>query len=263
MSFVFSSLGCRLTAASVLALLTAGCSGSDRIPLADIGGPQRGDVLVGKVDARRDGRVLIGRVGDVSPEPVAYASPNAPANGGTAGIDYLNTPNLAAAAPVQPVTSDGDGMADVAQSQSAMVIPEGGVNIDGELGLSDGASGDAVADGYRETAGVQPQIVTQGGAMAIAEGTTAQPVVDGIGFDEPTEIVTGPRGPVQPALAGGGQEMQVAEQVSDEGGILPLSADNGNSGMGDVVPVTPRRVAAAPAPATKDCSLYLDKRNCR
>jgi hypothetical protein len=85
-------------------------------------------------------------------------------------------------------------------------------------------------------------------------------VVDGIGFDEPTEIVTGPSGP-QPAV----QETQVAEQIPEEGGILPLSADSGNSGMSDPVPVSNRGVAAAPsrAPAGKDCSLYLDKRNCR
>ncbi len=257
MSFAFSSLGCRLMAASVLALFTAGCSGSDRIPLADIGGPQRGDVLVGKVDAKRDGRVLVGRVGQVSPEAVAYAPPSAPANGGSAGIDYLDTPNLASAAPVEPVTSDDS------QSQTAMAIPEGGVNIDGELGVAD-PSGVAVAEGYGETVGVQPQIVTQGGAMAIAEGTTAQPVVDGIGFDEPTEIVTGPRGPVEPAAAAGVQQTEVAEETGQDGGILPLSVDSGTSGMGDAPPVAPRRVAAASAPpVTKDCSLYLDKRNCR
>jgi hypothetical protein len=264
MSIVFSALGCRVTAASILALLTAGCSGSDRIPLADIGGPQRGDVLVGKVDARRDGRVLIGRVGEVAPEAVAYAPPLAPANGGSAGIDYLDTPNLASAnaAPVQPV------MSGQSQSQAAMVIPEGGVNIDGALGVADtsgDASGDAVAEGYGETLGVQPQIVTQGGAMAIAEGNTAQPVVDGIGFDAPTEIVTGPRGPAEPAAAGGLEPMPVAEEMPEEGGILPLSADNGNSGMGDGGPVSNAAVAEAPsrAPVAKDCSLYLDKRNCR
>ena len=262
MSFVFSSLGCRLTAVACLALSATGCTGSDRIPLADIGGPQKGDVLVGRVDARRDGRVLVGRVGAVSPEPVAYASSTVPTNGGSAGIDYLNTPNLAADAPVQPE------LAAEPQSQMATVIPDGGVNIDGELGIGDASngvvaaeasSGDAVAEGYQETAGVQPQIVTQGGAMAIAEGQTSQPVVDGIGFDEPTEIVTGPSGP-QPAV----QETQVAEQMRLEGGILPLSADSGNSGMNEPVPVSSRGATArSHVPAGKDCSLYLDKRNCR
>ncbi|KQW26957.1 hypothetical protein ASE36_19435 [Rhizobium sp. Root274] len=262
MSFVFSSLGCRLTAVAVLALSTAGCSGSDRIPLADIGGPQKGDVLIGRVE-KRDGRVLVGRVGAVSSEAVAYAPPATAANGGSAGIDYLNTPNLAAVAPAQSEISAAP------QSQTAMAIPEGGVNIDGELGVdqassdvasADLSSGDAVADGYRETEGVQPQIVTQGGAMAMAEGQTSQPVVDGIGFDEPTEIVTGPSG----AAAG---TVQVADAVPEESGILPLSVDSGTSGMNDPAPVSSRRVAAAQAPARspagKDCSLYLDKRNCR
>lgn len=266
MSSVFSSLCCRLTAVAVLALSTAGCSGSDRIPLADVGGPQKGDVLVGRVD-KRDGQVLIGRVGAVSPEAVAYAPPAMAANGGSAGIDYLNTPNLAAAAPAQPE------IAAEPPRQTAMAIPEGGVNIDGELGVAQApsdvasaemSSGDAVADGYRETEGVQPQIVTQGGAMAMAEGQTSQPVVDGIGFDEPTEIVTGPSGAARTA---GGAGVQLVDAAPEEGGILPLSVDSGNSGMSDPAPVTPRRAAAAPsvarAPAGKDCSLYLDKRNCR
>lgn len=267
MSFVFSSLGRRLTAVACLALSTAGCTGSDRIPLADIGGPQQGDVLVGRVDTRRDGRVLVGRVGAVSPEPVAYASSTAPTNGGSSGIDYLNTPNLAADAAAQPELSAER------QSQAAMVIPDGGVNIDGELGIgeasngvaaADISSGDAVAEGYYETTGVQPQIVTQGGAMAIAEGQTSQPVVDGIGFDEPTEIVTGPTAPGGSAQTGadmGAQEIQVAQEMPEEGGILPLSVDSGNSGMGDPVPVAAKRETAPPA--SKDCSLYLDKRNCR
>jgi hypothetical protein len=259
MSFVFSSPGCRLTAVAVLASLTVGCSGSDRIPLADIGGPQKSDVLVGRVNSKSDGRVLIGRVGTVSPEAVAYAPPAAPANGGSAGIDYLNTPNLAATEPTQP------DMSGEVQSQTAMTIPEGGVNIDGELGVgaapgevasADLSSADGSAGGYQETQGVQPQIVTQGGAMAIAEGQTSQPVVDGIGFDEPTQIVTGPSGP-QPLA----QETQVAEQTPEEGGILPLSADSGNSGVGDPVPVATRQEVSAGT--GKDCSLYLDKRNCR
>jgi hypothetical protein len=268
MSFVFSSLGCRQAAVALLALFAAGCSGSDRIPLADVGGPQQGDILVGRVDNSRDKGELIGRVGAVSPEAVAYAPPTAPANGGSAAIDYLNTPNLAATEPATPEMSGGS------QSQTAMAIPQGGVNIDGELGVADASggvasaglsTGDAVSEGYHETTGVQPQIVTQGGAMAIAEGQTSQPVVDGIGFDEPTEIVTGPRGP-QPAAANGAS-MEVAEAAPDmpeEGGILPLSADSGNSGMSDPAPVMAQPVAArAAAPAGKDCSLYLDKRNCR
>ncbi|RKE84675.1 hypothetical protein [Rhizobium sp. AG855] len=262
MSFVFSSLGSRLTIAAFSALLLSGCSGSDRIPLADVGGGARpGDQMIGKVERTRDGRVLVGRVGDPQAEAAAYAPPAGQQNAGSEGIDYLNTPNLAGNGAVQGASRMAPASSDAwaGQTMSAMAIPEGGVNIDGELGV--GVSDASYADAASPV-GVQPQLVTQDGAMAIAEGNTSQPVVDGIGFDEPTQIVTGPTGP-QPAV----QETQVAEQMPDEGGILPLSADSGNSGMNDPGPVSSRRVAAsAPprrAPAGKDCSLYLDKRNCR
>lgn len=249
MSLVSSSLGRRLTVAAFSALLLSGCSGSDRIPFADVGGPRAGDQLIGKVDRSRDGRV-----GEVSPETAAYAPPAAAQNGGSAGIDYLNTPNLAEAPAV-------DAAADAAEpsGMTAMAIPEGGVNIDGELGIGGASSLSDV--GYPDATspvGVQPHVVTQGGAMAIAEGNTSQPVVDGIGFDEPTQIVTGPSGASQPIMA----ETQVAE-MPEEGGILPLSVDSGNSGLEDPVPVSNRRAAAAPAASGRDCSLYLDKRNCR
>ncbi|MDH4441028.1 MAG: hypothetical protein QE284_11645 [Rhizobium sp.] len=262
MSFVFSSLGRRLTAAIALSLLTAGCSGSDRIPLADIGGPQKGDVLVGRLVAMREGRGRVGRVGEVSPEAVAYASPTAAANGGRAGIDYLDTPNLAdGEASVEPPMqaaeaygAPGVGL-DESQSQSAMVIPEGGVNLDGELGIGAGEASMVAAS----PEGVQPQIVTQGGAMAIAEGHTAQPVVDGIGFDNPEALVTGP---VTPAAV----PTELAEQTAGEDPILPLSADSGTTGLDTASePVTPARAqhATRAAPSADACALYLDKSNCR
>lgn len=247
MSFVFSSLGRRLTVAAFSVLFVAGCSGSDRVPFADVGGPRAGDQLVGRVDPARDGRELIGRVGDPRAEAAAYAPPSAAQNGGSEGLDYLATPEPA-----------GNDLSE-SPTMSAMAIPEGGVNIDGELGigagpqLSDASDADATSP-----VGVQPHVVTSGGAMAIAEGATSQPVVDGIGFDEPTQIVTGPSG-TQPMA----DETQVAGQMPEEGGILPLSVDSGNSGLNDPVPVETRRVAAQAAPAGKDCSLYLDKRNCR
>lgn len=265
MSLVFSSLGLRVAVAAFTALMLSGCSGSDRIPIADVGGPRAGDQLVGKVDHRRDGRVLVGRVGDPQAEAAAYAPSAEAQNAGARGLDYLDTPNLAEsdapqAAPVMAaaepaMADDGEG-----QTMSAMAIPEGGVNIDGELGIgaAPGVSNVTTAE-VASPVGVQPHVVTPGGAMAIAEGNTSQPVVDGIGFDEPTQIVTGPSEP-QPVM----QEMQVAGEMPEEGGILPLSADSGNSGMNDPVPAMPQPVAAtSAAPAGKDCSLYLDKRNCR
>ena len=61
--------------------------------------------------------------------------------------------------------------------------------------------------------------------MTLAENIArVTAMLDGIGFDEPTQIVTGPSGaPVA--------ETQVAEQMPEEGGILPLSVDSGNSGL--------------------------------
>jgi len=267
MSLVFSSLGCRLAAACISALMLSGCSGSDRVPFADVGGPRAGDQLIGKVDRRRDGRVLVGRVGDPQAEAAAYAPPASAANGGSAGIDYLDTSDLsqsdgAQTAPMMAAAEPRSMAGGLEPAVSAMIIPEGGVNIDGQLGIgeappvADLGSADVVSP-----VGVQPHVVTNGGAMAIAEGTTSQPVVDGIGFDEPTQIVTGPGG----AAA---QEVQLAQDMPGEGGILPLAADSGNSGMDDPVPVSTQRSTGASsqqggAPAGKDCSLYLDKRNCR
>lgn len=262
MSLVFSSLGRRLTVAAFSALMLSGCSGSDRVPFADVGGPRAGDQLIGRVDRSRDGRVLVGRVGEVSPETAAYAAPAPAHNGGSEGIDYLNTPNLAKSAPLESTADFAEPV-----GMEAMAIPEGGVNIDGALGVgtapvaSDLGSAEVVSP-----IGVQPHVVTQGGAMAIAEGTTSQPVVDGIGFDEPTQIVTGPGAPAVDGYAGADAGLTVepvAAEMPEEGGILPLAADSGNSGMDDIVPVSTRRVAAKSEPAGKDCSLYLDKRNCR
>lgn len=247
MSSVFSSLGRRLTVAAFSVVFVAGCSGSDRVPFAEVGGPRAGDQLIGKVDHGQEGRGLVGRVGDPRAEAAAYAAPAEAQNTGSEGIDYLATS--------EPAVDD----AAARQRMSAMVIPEGGVNIDGELGIGAGPQMSDVT--YAEVAnpvGVQPHLVTSNGAMAIAEGYTSQPVVDGIGFDEPTQIVTGPSGP-QPVA----EERLVAGEIPEEGGILPLSVDSGNSGLNDPVPVETRRVATQAAPAGKDCSLYLDKRNCR
>jgi hypothetical protein len=266
MSDAFSSLGSRLTVAVLSIVFVAGCSGSDRIPFADVGGPRAGDQLIGKVDRSKDGRVLVGRVGDPRAETAAYA-PAGPTNGGAQGLDYLDSPNLAEAdalqaAPALAAAEPQFGDGGQSQAVGAMVIPEGGVNIDGALGIgADPGISDASYADATSPVGVQPHVVTQGGAMAIAEGTTSQPVVDGIGFDEPTQIVTGPSAAQQPAM----QETQVAA-MPEKGGILPLSADSGSSGMDDPGPVSKRRTAASSktgAPAGKDCSLYLDKRNCR
>jgi hypothetical protein len=249
------------------AIMLGACSGSDRLPPAEVSGVPKG--MRGEVE-------LVGRVGDVeldrrdggNEEPIAYAAPAASSNGGSAAIDYLNTPNLAGTDPGTNVQGDVEtiggqtlepsgmsGSQTLASAstddarQGGLVIPEGGVNIDAELGLAA-----AEGEGYSAARidGVQPQIVTAGGAMAIAEGNTSQPVVDGIGFDNPTSLnagVMGASGIEQ--VADGVAEMQAGEQQVADDRILPLAEDSGNTGMD----------SADSKPAV-DCSLYLDKRNC-
>lgn len=238
---VFSSLAAR-SALVVLAIVSLqGCSGSDRVPLLDIGaGPARGDVLIGRVDPRRDGRQLIGRVD----APTAYA----PARANTAaqsGIAELSPTSAPTTQFEQPLAAE------------ATVIPDGGVDMDAGLGVGAGTYASADLPSTQHTSaeqsptgdGIEPQIVTPVGAMAIAEGSTSQPVVDGIGFDDPEQIATGPitDGNAAPA------PMQVASDGAGE--ILPLSVDNGNTGM-------TADESVAPVEPEVDCSLYLDKRNC-
>lgn len=244
------------------AIMLGACSGSDRLPPAEVSGVPKG--MRGEVE-------LVGRVGDVeldrrdsgTEEPIAYAAPAASSNGGSAAIDYLNTPNLAGTNPGTNVQGDVEtiggqtlepsGMSGSQTLASAstddarpggLVIPEGGVNIDAELGLS-AAEGEGYSAARIE--GVQPQIVTAGGAMAIAEGNTSQPVVDGIGFDNPTSL----NADLPQSVAAEVADVPAGEQQVADDRILPLAKDSGNTGMD----------SADSKPAV-DCSLYLDKRNC-
>ena len=196
---------------SALSALSA-CSPDRYVPAASVGSPGNPDrQLVGRVNSRGD--QLLGRVGEVSynPEP--------PQNSGSEGIDYLNTPNLAAAdhTTAQPEQSaeqplyaqagdedalppiDGGYEAASAQQTPAklppidggyeqadasadgtqpLTIPADGVNIDAGLGVAAGGE-----------AQVQTQPWQQPGGISIAEGLTAQPVVDGIGTENPVVLL--------------------------------------------------------------------------
>lgn len=175
--------------------------------------PRAGDRLEGRVD----GRQLIGRVGAV---PYAQASRRSvPA--------MASPPAEAGAADCPPADADplgvhdrrcygadrqaADGMAGddaqpdiqpVALSDAAagsrMLIPPEGVNIDAELGVA-GAGDNPLGVGEaapQPAAPVAAQILVPQGPMAIAEGQTSQPVVDGIGTDNPTAL---PSGAAQPS----------------------------------------------------------------
>lgn len=186
----------------VLASGTAltGCMSDELIPPAEIGDTSDSVMIEGAVGADVSGRRLIGRVGRVDREDVAESAYSAgPAhNGGTQAIDYLDTPNLAgtsggqasmpvASAPLDDAAdaaadaSGGDGLAAPEQaSAGAYAIPEDGINIDAGLGVAGGA-------GVAEEA---PEPMPTG-PMTIAEGNTDQPVIDGIGTDNPVLVQPG------------------------------------------------------------------------
>lgn len=184
----------------------AGCMSDELIPPAEIGDTSDSAMLEGPVGAETSGRRLIGRVGRVDREEVAESAYSAAPvrNNGAQAIDYLDTPNLAgtnsgqaatmpvASAPLDDAgegTTDaagGDGLVAADQASAgnagdAYAVPEEGINIDAGLGVT---GGDAAA--AEETAEPVPT-----GPMTIAEGNTDQPVIDGIGTDNPVLVQPG------------------------------------------------------------------------
>ncbi len=222
--------------------LAAGCTGSERFPAVDVGAsPAKGDVLVGRVHRRGDHARPIGRVD----EAVGYAASADPAAGEPMTALSPMSAEGAVYGAAEPTTAAEASEQQPAIASASIAIPQHGVNMDAGLGLGDAPTGAPVAEISGQ--GVQPQIVTDTGAMAIAEGATSQPVVDGIGFDEPVQVATG-------VATDEGQAAGDPEAGIGEGEILPLSVDSGNTGM-ETKPVARRKPAA-------DCALYLDKRNC-
>lgn len=169
-------------------LSITGCSIDRLVPPAEIGsGPNEERVLIGRVDGSKE---LVGRVG----EPRAYAAPAEPRNSGSDGINYLDTPNLAGAGPDVPRDEAVETMSarqesfiptndTAAAPASGYDIPSEGVSMDAELGVSAGGESPVLVP---EEQPIAP------GDMAIAEGTTDQPVVDGIGTDNPTPYLSAP-----------------------------------------------------------------------
>jgi hypothetical protein len=121
----------------------------------------------------------------------AYPVSRAPVGGAQGSVDYLDTPNLAATGqgpvsepmpPAQPqparkrlpmIDSDEALAQQAGQNWGGtqpLSVPEGGVNMDSELGVD------------------QPVVgLAQEESQQIAEGNATEPVVDGIGTDNPTQ----------------------------------------------------------------------------
>lgn len=156
--------------------------------------------LEGRVEDIDAGRELLGPVGS----PVAYAPETARGNGASAAINYLDTPNLAGVDngttdTVEPTAKGGvllspEDTAEEALASpddntgSAYEIPAEGVNIDAGLGVA--ATPDlGQSENLAPSQPVAAQILVPQGPMAIAEGSTAQPVVDGIGTENPVTLL--------------------------------------------------------------------------
>lgn len=156
-------------------VLLAGCSTDRVVPRASVG--ER---------AEHPDRRLIGRVGDpgaerASRETVAPMSSSEPLS--------LAEEQAIEIAPAQPASqAAGDG---------AYVVPPEGVNMDTGLGIGaqDQAAAPVMRDLTTETAESDPtQVSLPDDGAGLIEGETAQPVIDGIGTDNPVALDAGPDG---------------------------------------------------------------------
>ncbi|MGO4441239.1 extensin-like domain-containing protein [Rhizobium sp. RAF56] len=123
------------------------------------------------------------RVGAIQPrrvEPAAapqYAYPANAAPVQAASVDYLDTPNLAGVAPAGGSQSAAPRLAMAGTSRApaeaglTSAVPSEGINMDAELGVDS-----------QQVVGL-----AQEEAGDIAEGASDQPVVDGIGGDNPVQ----------------------------------------------------------------------------
>ncbi|ATN34463.1 hypothetical protein ACO34A_11685 [Rhizobium sp. ACO-34A] len=195
----------------------ASCTGDRVMPPEDLAANtprssrhyvQREGQLEGRVEDIDAGRVLLGPVGS----PVAYAPEPARGNGASAAINYLDTPNLAGvenssvetpAETKEPMTKGGVLLSPEDTTEQALAgpagdtgsaydIPEEGINIDAGLGVAGAPVLGEPQDLSQPMPSGQPvaaQILVPQGPMAIAEGSTAQPVVDGIGTENPVTLL--------------------------------------------------------------------------
>ena len=190
----------------VPAAAIASCTGDRVMPPEDLAAntprsSRHYDRLEGRVEDIDAGRELLGPVGS----PVAYAPEPTRGNGASAAINYLDTPNLAGVenGPIEvaePTTANGgvllspedtteEAFASPTDSTGgAYEIPAEGINIDAGLGVA--ATSDlGQQEDLAPSQPVAAQILVPQGPMAIAEGSTAQPVVDGIGTENPVTLL--------------------------------------------------------------------------
>ncbi|CAN7320827.1 extensin family protein [Rhizobium sp. LjRoot258] len=195
MAFVSILRQCVLPVLLSTALVT--CSTDGLIPPGDVDNGTR----VGSISAP-ERRAPPARM-QMAPSEQAYPAANAPLSDAAGSVDYLNTPNLAGTgqrraqsqsqtlqAPAQagrlPMIDSDEAMAGAQGAAVSLrnqpstwggtqqlAVPAGGVNMDAELGA-------------------EPVVgLAEEQQQQIAEGQSDQPVVDGIGTDNPTQLNRG------------------------------------------------------------------------
>ncbi|CAN7475023.1 extensin family protein [Rhizobium sp. LjRoot30] len=153
--------------------------------------------------ARFDDGDLVGAIQPLEPvgdrrieRQTAYSTPNPVSDAGVAIDSQQSLSDTVDTAVVEPVTTtmeqpvgrkrlpmiDSDeamtsgNQLDTAMGVQPLTVPEGGVNMDAELGVASSGNGQPVVG------------LAQEQAVEIAEGNASQPVVDGIGTDDPTQL---------------------------------------------------------------------------
>ncbi|PWE56650.1 extensin [Metarhizobium album] len=175
--------------------------------------------------ARFDDGDLVGAIEPVEPvggrrieRQTAYSTPNPVSD---AGLAIGNQQSLSDTAVVEPVTTttagqpvgrrrlpmidsdeattSGNGL-DTAMGVQPLTVPEGGVNMDAGLGVA-------------STGNRQPVVgLAQEQALEIAEGNASQPVVDGIGTDDPMQLAS------QDTGEAGLPESEVQQEIGGQSG---------------------------------------------
>ena len=245
----------RAIASLLISTMLAACSAEGLVPPAPIDGATR----VGAISPR----------GMPPREPMshqAYHVPPAPVSQTSGAIDYLDTPSPAGgypapppsgvqSAPLQqpaeaPPSTAGrlpkiDSDEALAQSSMAasgpMSIPDEGVNMDAQFGFEENAADSEVVGLAEEQDSM------------IAEGNSDQPVVDGIGTDNPVAVGQGrPRAPA------------TAQPISDDVVVVPpkrqgAGLQGASSGQpmvwGDQSPVVPP--SRAPAEPQQEVAMLM------
>ncbi|WP_416066464.1 extensin family protein [Rhizobium sp. ZK1] len=169
----FLSLLRRSVLPALLSAALTTCSISDGlVPPENVDSSTR----VSSISPARGGAVRMAPVQSQQP----YPGVSTPVGNTQGQIDYLDTPNLAGSETQQsaPMTTPQQGQQVASNGNwggvKPLAIPPGGVNMDEELGA--GAENEPVVG------------LAQDEQQQIAEGDATQPVVDGIGTDNPRQL---------------------------------------------------------------------------